>query len=103
MKKPIIQKKAKELWQAPTWYNALSLTERVAQERARPQDILTKYKAHIDTAMQRLSTWKAQPPFDQGTLFEERLASDSLTEEDFLALLTEAAAEVKVLTPSLPD
>jgi type 2 lantibiotic biosynthesis protein LanM len=103
MEKLFLQTNDDELWQASTWYNALSLTERVARGRACPQDILTKDQEHVGRATQLLNTWKAQPPFDHGAFFAERLASDSLTEEDFLAFLAESVAEVKVHTPSTPD
>lgn len=103
MKKISFQSKTKDLWQAPTWYNALSLTERMAREQVCARDMLPKHQELIDSATQRLSAWRTQPPFDHGAFFAERLASDALTEADLLALLAEPAADVKRHAPSIPD
>lgn len=96
--------KDRAFWQDPTWYRALSLMERlVLQRQADTDDISTLPEEAIDNAVRRLQSWKAQPPFDQGTFFEQRLASASLSEEELLALLAEPLERVQARVSSLPD
>ncbi len=80
-------------WQYPTWYYALSLTERVASLQE-SKDKASISPLQMAKATQRLQAWKAQKPFDQGTLFVDRLAMDTITEDDLLFLLAEPIATV---------
>jgi class II lanthipeptide synthase len=93
----------KELWRDSAWYRALPLTDRLASRQAEAGDILSHDGENIDKAVRRLQSWKAQPPFNQGTLFAERLARASLSEEDLLALLAEPTARVQARIPATPD
>jgi type 2 lantibiotic biosynthesis protein LanM len=71
------------------WYQAATLTERLAcwSETAAAQLLDDPGRnAEADRIIQR---WKAQTPFESGSLFSERLAMDHLTEHDLLALLAE--------------
>jgi type 2 lantibiotic biosynthesis protein LanM len=95
--------KEKEFWQDPTWYRALSLMERLPLRLAGTDAMSATHQENVDNAVLRLQSWKAQPPFDQGTFFEKRLASASLTEEEFLSLLSEPIERVQTRISSLPD
>src|SRR5215204_1239345 len=94
MEKIIRNEEDQEFWQDPAWVRALSLTERTLRV---PASNLQKARIGIPTAeeeagrraMSRFTTWKAQPPFDKGTSFVERLACENFTEEEFLAILAE--------------
>lgn len=90
------------LWKAPTWYQALSLTERSDQRSADHRLQMSK-QVPSEEAIERLHAWKMQPPFDHGTFFAERLASDSLAEEDLLAFLAESAEDVQRFSQSPPE
>jgi hypothetical protein len=76
--------RAEEPWQAPDWYRALSLPERAGATNARHE-----------RALGRLRAWRSQKPFDREEFFIRRLALDSLSEGDLLALLAEPAQNLK--------
>src|SRR5437879_3312903 len=103
MEKILLKEKDKEFWQDPTWYRALSLMERLPLRRAGTDAMSATHQENVDNAVLRLRSWKAQPPFDQRTFFEQRLASASLTEEELLSLLSEPIERVQARISSLPD
>src|SRR4051812_45860671 len=75
--------------QTSCWYRATTLTERVASwsdQGAAPALDESCEKVEAEKMLQR---WKAQEPFDNGSLFTDRLAMDAITEQDLLALLAE--------------
>ncbi len=78
---------ASQQWQRAGWYRATPLTERVALQQKNTDSSHTLHNS--DRAKQRFQRWKEQPPFDKGDYFAKRLAMDSLTENDLLALLDE--------------
>lgn len=82
-------------WQSPRWYNALSLTERAVLCHADTHQGFADSSPEKERATRRLHEWKAQRPFEQATLFSERLAQDSLTEDSFLRLLAEPASALR--------
>ncbi|WP_166459419.1 type 2 lanthipeptide synthetase LanM family protein [Amycolatopsis pithecellobii] len=86
-----------EVWRAAAWYRGLSLTERGAPAEAAAR--------HFDTerATRRLRTWKAQKPFEHEPLLEKRLALDSLSAKDLLAILAEPADFLKDRIPRYPQ
>lgn len=86
----------KDLWLRPGWYNALTLTERVALYQAIINQPATRTAPASERAIHRLHEWKAQRSFEQGPLFAERLAQDALDEEGFLRLLDMAASDLQV-------
>ena len=86
---------ADDLWRAAQWYRALPLTDRLP-----PPEQATG--ASIDGALRRLHAWKAQKPFGEA-LFDARLAADSLSESELLALLAEPAAALEARIPAVPD
>jgi hypothetical protein len=75
-------------WQNASRYSALSLTERLAALHKAANEISCD-NSKKERALQRLQAWKTQKPFDQGTLFAERLATDGMTEDDLFILLAE--------------
>jgi len=89
------------VWQGAGWYHALTLAERRGvwgvPSAGFPPD------AFPAEAQARLRTWKAQTPFDQGSLFAQRLALDSLSERDLLALLGEPAESLKDRVRDVPE
>jgi hypothetical protein len=70
------------------WYQALTLTEHIASFKA-AQTPLRHIDLHPERAQRRLTRWKSQAPFDQGTYFAQRLATDGINEGELLRLLGE--------------
>ena len=68
-------------------------------ERARSRRVAGARRSDAELDRQRgakrLAKWKAQPPFDFGTLFQQRLEQSGLTEADLLELLSEWAGAVR--------
>lgn len=102
--------RAEEVWQAPEWYRAFPLPDRVGTQI--PERVGTQGARATGTALLtsgllpqaaagRLRAWKSQRPFDQG-LFAQRLALDSLSEDDLLALLAEPAESLKARLRTTP-
>lgn len=74
-----------------SWHRALTLTERLPAP-ASPDDGAL--------ARRRLERWREQPPYNEESgLFAERLATDGLSEESFLALLGESEASLQSRLP----
>jgi type 2 lantibiotic biosynthesis protein LanM len=103
MGKILLHEQEKEFWQAPVWYHALLLRERLPSQLTETWAIPLENGENSDKVIRRFRAWKAQNPFDHGTFFSERLASDALTEEDFLSLLAEPIARVQARLSALPD
>lgn len=82
-------------WQSPGWYKALSLTERAELCRTDTCQSFVESSPSGERASRRLAEWKKQRPFEQGTLFSDRLAQDALTEETFLHLLAQPASALQ--------
>ncbi|WP_217210726.1 type 2 lanthipeptide synthetase LanM family protein [Streptomyces sp. AC550_RSS872] len=57
----------------------------------------------VEEALDRLRAWKGQKPFERGRLFAQRLALDSLSERDLLALLAEPPERLKARIQGPPD
>lgn len=83
---------AAELLASPRWYLAETLAERRASRRRRGAPAASPGPA----AANRLARWKAQSAFAKNPgLWEQRLASIDLTEEELLQLLGETAEDVR--------
>ncbi|WP_367323296.1 type 2 lanthipeptide synthetase LanM family protein [Streptomyces sp. HUAS ZL42] len=94
--------RAEEVWQAAEWYRALPLSERGGTRSARGTGTPPASDLLLERARGRLHAWKSQKPFEQGQLFAERLALDSLAERDLLALLAEPAESLKARIQTTP-
>lgn len=84
-----IESEQPDLLATAAWYHAAMLRERLAgwsETMAAPVLDAPDRQAEAARIVQR---WKAQVPFEQGTLFARRLAMDHLSERDLLALLAE--------------
>jgi type 2 lantibiotic biosynthesis protein LanM len=89
------------VWQGAGWYRALTLADRAGTGGTTTG--LPSASGLLDSARTRLHIWKAQKPFEQKSMFAQRLALDSLTEHDLLALLAEPAESLKARTHDTPD
>jgi len=90
-------------WQSANWYRAMTLTERVALLRENVDTAPLAMPSNHEIAEQRLLCWKEQIPFNKDPLcFTQRLAIDSLTEDDLLTLLAEPIEAVQTCTPATP-
>lgn len=93
-------------WQSPTWYNALSLTERVASLHAHKHNVSSNHTYDTQRSARRLQSWKKLRAFDQETRFANRLAMDSITEDDLSFLLAEPSIALQsryLSIASIPD
>jgi len=64
------------------WQKALTLSERVRPNRR------GLFGSVDERGRKLLARWKAQPPFDSGALFQQRLEQGELTEPELLELLS---------------
>jgi type 2 lantibiotic biosynthesis protein LanM len=94
---------ADELWDAPEWYRALSLTERLGPRPVGGRVGSSVTDTAEERAVARLRAWKEQRPFEDDSLFTRRLALDGLSEQDLLALLAEPAESLKARSVGVPD
>ncbi|MFL6094728.1 MAG: type 2 lanthipeptide synthetase LanM family protein [Blastococcus sp.] len=88
------------VWDAAAWYRALPLTERLPPPGS---DDLPGRDFLVDGALGRLRSWKAQRPFVKEELFAQRLALDSISEDDLLHLVAEPARSLQDRTADAPD
>lgn len=89
------------IWQKSNWYHAITLTERIASLQA--YATFPQTMCGTEKAQRRLQQWKEQAPFHTGSFFAERLAMDSLTEDDLLALLAEPIEAVQARIGTSPE
>ncbi len=76
--------------ESANWYQAATLRERIAYLRAN-QSAEYPSKADTELAEQRMQRWRSQAPFDAGSHFTQRLATDGLSEDEFRYCLGEPA------------
>jgi type 2 lantibiotic biosynthesis protein LanM len=87
--------------QMPCWYDATTLTERVAALRNTP---ITResVNGNRDLAESRLRRWRSQAPFENDSYFIQRLASHGLSQEEFLYFLGETGEAVRTSMKTSP-
>lgn len=93
---------AQSIFQVCEWYQAQTLTERVKSRYAnqhKPLDI----KVNSEQAIKRLKYWTSQPPFNQDSYFEQRLATEHISEEEFLYILSESPEALRDRFSLPPD
>ena len=85
----------------PSWYRALTLTERLASSR---QDRPATGDVAVDAgrAERRLRRWRDQDPFATDGFFARRLAADAMDEDDLWRLLGEPIEAVRDRSPAPP-
>ena len=86
----------------PAWYHAITLTERIASLRAAPRKMLD-VEINAELVERRMQRWRSQPPFTASPHFAQRLAMDSITEDDLRYLLGEPIEAVHARFPAPPD
>src|SRR5258705_13748560 len=87
---------AGELLESPRWYLAATLAERLADWRRHGSP---RHPFDAALAASRLERWKTQSAFAKNPgLWEERLASGGVSEEELLMLLGESAEQVRAHT-----
>jgi hypothetical protein len=89
-----------DLWH-PSWYRALTLTERLGLLREGPETA-RDLAIDADRAGRRLRRWLDQVPFPKDGWFARRLAADGLDEDDLRRLLGEPAEAVRDRSPTPP-
>jgi type 2 lantibiotic biosynthesis protein LanM len=95
--------RADGLWDAPDWYRALSLTERLGPRPIVGPSVSSGADTVDERALARLRAWKEQRPFEHDSLFAQRLALDGLSEQDLLVLLAEPADSLKARSAGVPN
>jgi class II lanthipeptide synthase len=83
------------------WYNALTLSERVALRRSSLEDTPDMSPVAGQTT-QRLGAWRAQEPFNKGDYFNRRLASHGMSEEEFSRAVSEPIENVHRMASQPP-
>lgn len=82
-------------FESAEWYSAATLAERLA--------VPVSVSEQGEGARNALDWWRQQPPFDQDSLFAQRLEHDAIAEDDLLALLNEAPEEIKARLGATPS
>ncbi len=80
-------------FQAPSWYHAITLTERIESLR-RVQHTQPNIEVNADLAERRMQRWRSQPPFTRGSFFAQRLAMNGLNEDELRDILSEPIGAV---------
>jgi type 2 lantibiotic biosynthesis protein LanM len=89
--------------QTPSWYNAVTLAERVASLRSTNANADFAADSDAELAARRLQRWQAQTPFTKDGVFARRLAMEGVTETEFFYLLGESAAVLHGRLPTHPE
>ncbi len=90
-------------WDAPDWYRALTLPERIATRAGYSGRFPTPDAELLQKAQRRLYAWKQQTPFDSHSHFAQRLAIDGIAEEELLELLAESDEVLQARLAEAPE
>jgi lantibiotic modifying enzyme len=84
----------RSILQTSQWYLAQTLTELI---RAKPaiEPKFLQVTANHELAEKRLESWKSQAPFDKDSYLTQRLATENMTEEEFLNILGESTETLR--------
>jgi type 2 lantibiotic biosynthesis protein LanM len=93
---------SERLQQSYSWYNALTLTERISSSQNQLYGI-NDSNIDLTLAQNRLKKWKSQIPFTTESLFAQRLAMDGISEDDFLKILGESSETLETCLLDIPD
>jgi type 2 lantibiotic biosynthesis protein LanM len=85
-------------FQKVDWYQAISLTERIALLKN------TRFisKPDLKLAQSQIDRWKSQAPFDKDSYFTQRLARENINEEELLNILGEPIESLRDRFPLPP-
>jgi len=81
------------------WYQALTLAERIASLRAHPGP---PGPVDAERAQRQLKRWRAKRPLSEEALYEQRLKSAGITQEELLRLLGEPTEALRARVPVPP-
>lgn len=81
-------------FQALDWYQATTLSERISASTLL-QNTTSNFEMKAKLAEQKMQHWRSQPPFNQDSYFQQRLATENIDEDEFLYLLNESVAKVR--------
>ncbi|MBW4623886.1 MAG: type 2 lantipeptide synthetase LanM family protein [Cyanosarcina radialis HA8281-LM2] len=85
-------------FQKVDWYQAIELAERIVLLK-NPK---FSSKINLKLAQSYIDRWKAQAPFDQDSYFNQRLATENITEKELLNILGESIETVRDRLPKPP-
>jgi type 2 lantibiotic biosynthesis protein LanM len=86
------------------WYRAMTLAERVAAPVAVASTALGHAQLNdVERAQYCLNSWKAQKPFQDAGLFQQRLGLQNLTEDDLRRLVCEPVDHIRSRFATAPD
>jgi hypothetical protein len=83
------------------WYNAITLTERLASLRSLQRRI-SNCDMNADLAERRLQRWRSQASFTMSSYFDQRLAMNGMSEDELRYLLGESVEAVHNRFPVPP-
>jgi type 2 lantibiotic biosynthesis protein LanM len=89
-------------FQDPVWYQALSLTERVATLGTHALRA-SAAEVNAEVAARKLQRWRSQSPFADDALFAQRLQQDGINADNLLYLLSEPASVLRERCGVTPD
>ncbi|NEP63317.1 MAG: type 2 lantipeptide synthetase LanM, partial [Symploca sp. SIO2G7] len=93
---------SQDCFQAANWYQALKLTERVAFLGVSGRQIIENgYNAEL--AERRIQRWRSQKPLTKSLFFDDKLAQEGITEQEFRFLLGEPMRSLAEGFPTIPE
>ena len=81
-----------------SWYHGLTLTERISFIKGQNLN-LENFDAEL--AERRIKKWRSQTPFISDSYYQQRLATDGITPQEFQYLLGEGEETIKECFMSL--
>ncbi len=88
-------------FQAPSWYQTLTLTERIASLRAVEHN-RSNVEINTERAQRRMQHWREQSPFTTNSYWNQRLELDGMTEKELLNFLGEPSEAIRNRFSSTP-
>jgi type 2 lantibiotic biosynthesis protein LanM len=85
-----------------TWYNAITLKERIRLYKKSNKGKIINNNNN-NHAAQRLEKWRKQPPFNNKKMFNTRLDSDKISQEDFLYILDDTITTLSCYIQTVPS
>jgi hypothetical protein len=89
-------------FQSAAWYNATTLTERIAL-LSNMSSGCCQMEINHTIAQHRIQIWKSTSSFNQTACWSKRLAKDGITEDQFIQILGEPIQRVQNYFSTPPD